>query len=329
MVRVPPGSREAYVEVDGSVESDELVVGSSRPAGRSARVAFRSGDVEASRAAHSAHRPPLEGFHGVHRCRALGHGAFKGFAAAFASGLSLGTLLIAAARGARLPDEHARALGLALVLGYALASACGCYLRRRSEQDSLWEEFRREQWEWKHNPEGEKKEMVELYESEGLKKAHAEKIIGLLSLYPKKFIDVMMVEELRLLPPTSEEPLAVLPHAVWDFAGTALGGLLAVLASLRVGAAGMAGLNSGPASAVGLFLAAWLAGGLQALGFFKGAECQRVYASALFYAICLTTLALATFALARELSYGPICGAAAGVAEEAEVALASSGDGSA
>ena len=40
MVRVPPGSQEAYVSLDGSVESDALVVGSSR-----AVSAFRSRDA--------------------------------------------------------------------------------------------------------------------------------------------------------------------------------------------------------------------------------------------------------------------------------------------
>ena len=230
----------------------------------------------------------------------------------------------------RLSDEPARALALAVALGFALASAAGTYLRRRSEQDYLWEEFRREQWEWENQPESEKEEMVEIYESEGLSKSHAQNIIGLMSQYPKKFIEVMMVDELGLLPPTTEEPPALLPHAVWDFVGTALGAVLAVEATLRVGAAGMVGLNSGPACAVGLFLVACLAGALQSLGFYKGAECQRVYASALFYSLCLTVLGLATFAVARELSSGPICDVAGLGEEPPDTMLASSGgDGSA
>lgn len=60
--------------------------------------------------------------------------------------------------------------------------------------------------------EGEQKEMEELYVSKGMTQADAETVIKLLSKNEKMFVDIMMVEELGLLPYNDLLPL-------WNGAG--------------------------------------------------------------------------------------------------------------
>jgi hypothetical protein len=125
---------------------------------------------------------------------------------------------------------------------------------------------------------------VELYESEGFTNEDAKTVIDLISKHPKKFIDLMMVDELQLMPPSTTDPPAVAPFAAVGFVGTAVGALLFA----QCAAAGFAAseVNRGMIFA-GLFCAAAVAGACEALVRFKGASCLRVLASGLFFALCL------------------------------------------
>jgi hypothetical protein len=49
--------------------------------------------------------------------------------------------------------------------------------------------------------EGEQKEMVQLYEAKGLSKEDAETVIKIFSKNTSLFVDIMMKEELELMPP--------------------------------------------------------------------------------------------------------------------------------
>eukprot|EP00465_Bigelowiella_longifila_P006842 CAMPEP_0185267874 /NCGR_PEP_ID=MMETSP1359-20130426/35498_1 /TAXON_ID=552665 /ORGANISM="Bigelowiella longifila, Strain CCMP242" /LENGTH=128 /DNA_ID=CAMNT_0027858399 /DNA_START=285 /DNA_END=668 /DNA_ORIENTATION=- len=66
----------------------------------------------------------------------------------------------------------------------------------------------REEWELDNFPEGEVKEMVELYESTGISKADAESIVGSFSKYKKQFVDLMMLQELLITPPEGSPVLS-------------------------------------------------------------------------------------------------------------------------
>lgn len=125
-----------------------------------ARVAFARQDAAASKAYHDSARPSLEGGHEVHQHPCLGNPYVQEFATAFLSGASIGTVVAAAGYGAGLRASEATSVTTATALGCACMQAAGAYLKRRSEQDYLWREFRRETWEWKNYPEGEKREMV-------------------------------------------------------------------------------------------------------------------------------------------------------------------------
>ena len=140
---------------DASVEAAALVPQSaSASSSLSAQEAFEAGDAEASRAYHDAQGPPLEGGHATHACSVLGNAHAARFCASFGSGVGVGSVLVAAMHGAgdSLESELRFALGVGLSLGYAFSSAGGVYLRRRAEQDYLWQEYMRETWEWENYP---------------------------------------------------------------------------------------------------------------------------------------------------------------------------------
>ena len=59
-------------------------------------------------------------------------------------------------------------------------------------------EYRREQWEMDENPEGEIREMVELYKEKGVKEEDAEAILRCMAKYKDFFLSHMMNVELGL-----------------------------------------------------------------------------------------------------------------------------------
>jgi VIT1/CCC1 family predicted Fe2+/Mn2+ transporter len=76
--------------------------------------------------------------------------------------------------------------------------AIGDYLSTRSEQEYHRAERQREQWEVEHYPEGEMREMVELYTAKGMSEEDAQTIVGIFTRHKQAWVDVMMVEELGI-----------------------------------------------------------------------------------------------------------------------------------
>ena len=72
-------------------------------------------------------------------------------------------------------------------------------------------------------PEGEKSEMVELYESRGVSHEDATRLIEILSRHKDVFVDTMMVEELGIMPPEDEDPwrIGLMTFASFVFFGAA------------------------------------------------------------------------------------------------------------
>mmetsp|Transcript_696 Transcript_696/g.796 ORF Transcript_696/g.796 Transcript_696/m.796 type:complete len:196 (+) Transcript_696:118-705(+) len=76
----------------------------------------------------------------------------------------------------------------------------GEYLSSGAEEEFIDSERRKEEWEFEHCPEEEKREMVEIYiHRYGFSKEDAEEAINLASKYKEFFISHMMAEELGLL----------------------------------------------------------------------------------------------------------------------------------
>jgi len=71
---------------------------------------------------------------------------------------------------------------------------------RKIEHSFYHSEKRREEWEYDNYIEGEQSEMVELYCIKGMSEYDAQKVVKKLSKYKSLFIDIMMLEELNLMP---------------------------------------------------------------------------------------------------------------------------------
>jgi len=79
-------------------------------------------------------------------------------------------------------------------LGYADGS------NKKAEIAFYKAEKQRESWEYDNYLEGEQREMVELYCNKGMNVPDAEVVVSLLSKYRELFVDIMMAEELQLMP---------------------------------------------------------------------------------------------------------------------------------
>ncbi|MDZ7315135.1 MAG: VIT1/CCC1 transporter family protein [candidate division KSB1 bacterium] len=182
-----------------------------------AREAYKRRDVEAGRAAHlqppEAHREEQGKY-----IKSLVYGGLDGIITTFA--------VVAGVAGASLSSGVALILGVANLVADGLSMAVGDYLSTRAENEYKAAERQREAWEVAHFPEGERLEMVELYEGKGISRADAEAMADILAKYPRAWVEVMMAEELGLVG-EDESPLA---NAVMTFVSFALFGFLPLAA---------------------------------------------------------------------------------------------------
>jgi len=184
---------------------------------RQAKEAYQAGDVQASIAAHShaaAERHQQE--HGQYIKSAV-YGGLDGIITTFA--------VVAGVAGAHLTAGIVLILGFANLIADGLSMAIGDYLSTKSEQEYARGERRREQWEVEHYPEGEKRELIELYVDKGLSQQDAETIVNILAHNKKAWVDVMMVEERGIL----ESDASPVTSALVTFFSFALFGLVPVL----------------------------------------------------------------------------------------------------
>ncbi len=187
-----------------------------------ARRAYQKGDVSATVAAHSVqaeekhqheHGQYLKSArlrrarrHRDHVCRRRRRGGAQ---------LSTGVVLI---------------LGFANLVADGLSMAVGDYLSTKAELEYQRAERRREQWEVENYPEGEKRELVELYVEKGMPEDDAKTIAEIMSRHKETWIEVMMVEELGIVA-SGESPIK---NAVVTFFSFAIFGLVPLAAFIAV-----------------------------------------------------------------------------------------------
>ena len=80
------------------------------------------------------------------------------------------------------------------------------WLYSREKVAHTIEERERELWECENFLEGERKEMVELYQLRGLSLPEATEVVSIISRRKDAFVDIMLAEELLLRWPPNEEP---------------------------------------------------------------------------------------------------------------------------
>lgn len=183
-----------------------------------AREAYRCRNVEASIAVHSAQAPEEHRHEHGKYIKSAVYGGLDGIITTFA--------VVAGVAGAALSSGIVLILGFANLIADGLSMAIGDYLSTKSEQEYQNAERRREQWEVEHYPEGEKREMLELYLEKGVPQEDAETVIEILSRHKEAWVDIMMAEELGMVP-SSESPVR---NALVTFFSFGLFGFVPLLA---------------------------------------------------------------------------------------------------
>ncbi|MFT4303396.1 MAG: VIT1/CCC1 transporter family protein [Candidatus Woesearchaeota archaeon] len=114
--------------------------------------------------------------------------------------------IVAGVAGAALSSNVVIILGFANLIADGLSMAVGDYLSRKAESEYHVAEKERESWEIKHYPNGEKREMEQIYVKKGISKSDSKKMVSILSKYPEAWLDEMMLKELNITEQT-ESPI--------------------------------------------------------------------------------------------------------------------------
>ncbi len=183
-----------------------------------AREAYRQNDAQASAAAHAAVAEEKHQHERGQYLKSAVYGGLDGIITTFA--------VVAGVAGAKLSAGIVLILGFANLIADGLSMAVGDYLSTKSELEFEKTERARERWEIENYPEGEKKEMVELYVEKGLPLEDARTVVDIFARHEETWIEVMMVEELGIVG-TDESPLR---NGIVTFLSFALFGLVPLLA---------------------------------------------------------------------------------------------------
>jgi DNA damage-binding protein 1 len=112
--------------------------------------------------------------------------------------------IVAGAAGGRLEPSVVLILGFSNIFADALSMGVGEFLSSKAENEWILSERRRENWEMENYPEGEIREMIDIFISKGMSPPDAESVITTMAKYQDFFVDMMMTEELGLQVPDDD-----------------------------------------------------------------------------------------------------------------------------
>ena len=163
-----------------------------------AETAYFNRDSELSRQIHcEEEKKEIETYHNV-----LGSELVKSIIFGGLDGIITGFSIVSSGYASHLSSRYIIVLGFANVLADAISMGHGDYFSEKTELEFVNDQYKREKWEMENYPEGEIKEMVQLYNSKyNISPDEASQLLVQMTKYPKLFVDHMMVLELGLLPP--------------------------------------------------------------------------------------------------------------------------------
>lgn len=112
--------------------------------------------------------------------------------------------IVAGSAGGALDPSVVLILGFSNIFADALSMGVGEFLSSKAENEWIISERQREAWEMENYPDGEIKEMIDIYEEKGMKREDAKLVIETMAKYKEFFVDVMMSEELELRVPDED-----------------------------------------------------------------------------------------------------------------------------
>ncbi len=187
-----------------------------------AKHAFKHKNIEETRRAHNANGHEPHGHSGKY-VKSFVYGGLDGIITTFA--------VVAGVAGASLAAKIVLILGFANLVADGISMAIGDYLSTKAENDYNAAERERETWEVENYPEGEKKEMVELYMGKGISEKDARELVEILSKHKNAWVDVMMKEELGIM----EDGESPAKNAIVTFVSFALFGFIPLLTYVLAG----------------------------------------------------------------------------------------------
>lgn len=187
-----------------------------------AREAWKIQDIEASKKIHENVNIEQHTQSGK-IIKSIVYGGMDGILTIFA--------VVSGVVGARLGAVVVIIIGIANLLADGLAMGMGDYLSTKAEVEYKKDERQRESWEATQYPEGEKNEMIAIYEKRGLSQEEAQQVVDILSRHEKTWIDVMMLEELGLV----EEDEKPRKNAVITFISFVIFGFIPMMAYIIMG----------------------------------------------------------------------------------------------
>lgn len=141
--------------------------------------------------------------------------------------------VVAAVAGGSVATSVVLILGFANIFADGFSMGFGDFLSTKAEIDFNRTERKREKWECENYLEGEKREMIEIYMSKGLSETDATTIVDILAKDLNVFVDVMMVEELGIMPEDEKEN--PLKNGVVTFVSFLVFGCVPLLAYIGTG----------------------------------------------------------------------------------------------
>lgn len=112
--------------------------------------------------------------------------------------------IVSGSAGGGLSSQVVLILGFSNIFADALAMGVGEFLSSKAENEWILKERRREEWEMENYPDGEIREMIEIYTAKGMDEADATLVIKTMAKYKSFFVDVMMNHELELQVPDED-----------------------------------------------------------------------------------------------------------------------------
>lgn len=189
----------------------------------SARLAFEGADAEASRLAHDK---KLEATEDGHQSEG---GLLKPIIFGGLDGILTSFAIVAGSAGGHLSPEVVLILGFSNIFADALSMGVGEFLSSKANNEWILSERKREEWELDNYPEGEIKEMVEIYEGKGMTTEDAKLVVETMAKYRDFFVDVMMTQELELQVPDEDHVTESMKEGCVMFASFAFFGALPLL----------------------------------------------------------------------------------------------------
>jgi len=206
---------------------------------------------------HPSRRPPGEVQIGDHHHRRVQGGGARAAVFGVSDGLVTNVSLILGIAGANPGPGVVRLAGVAGLIAGAFSMAAGEWVSMRAQRELFERELALEKHEISNRPEGERRELVRIYEDRGVEPTVARTLASEMMRTPELALETHAREELGIDPGALGQPLQA---ALSSFATFALGALLplipwlvsrgtgAEVASVVVG--GLAALGVGAALAV-------------------------------------------------------------------------------